>query len=343
MTVKLSGKERLLRALQGKEVDRTPVLCVNQTATYEQMEELQATWPESNYRAEKMAKLAFGAASILGFDAVRVPFCQTIEAEALGCVIKSGGEKDLPSVREHPYKVGEQPVLPEDFLQRGRIPELVKAIKLLKEYAGDEVFVIGGIIGPFSIAGSLVGVTEILKNSFRKPHLIEPYLEAGERAGTLLAGELIAAGVDALCIEDMMASLDMISPKIYREVVFPWEKKQIEQINKVPIIIHICGKLDAVIDDIASMGVDGISIETKVNAVEAAAKLKKYDRPVALIGGVDAVHTLFSGTPEKVAGEVVKAIEDGYTMIAPGCSIPPAAPVSSLKAMVAAAAGFKKN
>ena len=338
----MNSKERMFNSLQGKEVDRVPVLSVNQTATYEQMEALQVFWPEANYQGEKMAALAFGAASVLGFDAVRAPFCQTIEAEALGCVNKDGGAKGLPSTNVHPYKIGEPPVMPDDFLQRARVPELIKAIKLLKEQAGDDVFVIGGVIGPFSIAASLIGVTDLLKNSFRKPHLIQPYLGVGEKAGTLLALELIKAGADAICIEDMMASMDMISPKIYREVVAPWEKKQIEQINSVPVIIHICGKLDEIIDDIAVLGVDGISVEPKVNAPEAAAKLKKYGRPIALIGGVDAVTTLYAGNIDTVKAEVSTAIKNGYDMIAPGCSIPPATTTASLQAMVEEAAAAAK-
>ncbi|MEW6423227.1 MAG: MtaA/CmuA family methyltransferase [Bacillota bacterium] len=331
---KLSSRERMFKALRGEKTDRLPVLCVNQTATYEQMEKTGAYWPEANFRAQEMAMLAAGAYSVLGFDAVRVPFCQTIEAEALGCPIKDGGTKNVPSPADYPYKPDERPAMPEDYLQRGRIPELIQALKLLKEMVGNEALVIGGIIGPYSIAGSLIGVADLLRNSFRKPHLIEPFMAIGELAGRLLARELIKAGADAICIEDMMASLDMISPKIYREIVLPWQKKLLAELRDIPTIIHICGKLDDVIEDIAGLGVTAISVETKVNAPQAIEKLKKFDRPIPLIGGVDAPHTLFSGNVEKVRAEVSKAIADGYHMIAPGCSIPPATSVASLRAMV---------
>lgn len=330
----MQGRERMIKALRGEPVDRLPVLCVNQTATYEQMEQLDTYWPEANFNAGEMAKLASGAQSILGFDAVRVPFCQTIEAEALGCTLKDGGKTGLPSPKVHPYKAGEEPEFPEDFLKRGRIPQLIEAVKMLKEMMGDRALVIGGIIGPFSIAGSLIGVTDLLKHSFRKPQLVQPFLEAGEKAGRLLAGELVAAGADAICIEDMMASLDMISPKIYRDVVFPWERKLMESLRGIPTIMHICGKLDDVIEDVADLGVTAISVEDKVDAPAAIRKLARYDHFIALIGGVDAVHTLFSGNVDKVAEEVKKAMADGYHMIAPGCSIPPATPIANLRAMV---------
>lgn len=330
----MQAKERVLKTLKGETADRIPVLCVNQTATYEQMEQLDAYWPEANYKAELMARLASGAYTILGFDAVRVPFCQTIEAEALGCTIKDGGKLNLPSPLTHPYKIDDTPELPNDFLERGRIPELIKAVKILKETVGDNALVIGGIIGPYSIAGNLMGVTDILRNSFKKPQLLAPFFEVSQKAGLLLARELINAGADAICIEDMMASMDLISPKIYRDLVYPWQKKLVESLQDVPTIMHICGKLDAIIEDIANLGVTAISVEEKVDAPAAVKKLSDYDRFISLIGGINAPATLFSGSVDKVIEETRKAVADGYHIIAPGCSVPPATAISSLRAMV---------
>ncbi|MGE5544290.1 MAG: MtaA/CmuA family methyltransferase [Bacillota bacterium] len=328
------AKERVLKVLKGEAADRIPVLCVNQTATYEQMEQLDAYWPEANYKAEAMAKLASGAYTILGFDAVRVPFCQTMEAEALGCTIKDGGKLNLPSPQTHPYKIDDTPVLPDDFLERGRIPELIKAIGMLKEMVGDNALVIGGIIGPYSIAGSLMGVTDILRNSFKKPQKLGPFLEVSQTAGLLLARELISAGADAICIEDMMASMDLISPKIYRDLVYPWQKKLVDSLQDIPTIMHICGKLDAIIEDIANLGVTAISVEEKVDAPAAVKKLSSYDHFISLIGGINAPSTLYSGDIDRIAEETRKAVADGYHMIAPGCSIPPATTIASLRTMV---------
>ncbi len=54
------------------------------------MQKAKAFWPEGHEKGETMARLAMAAHTILGFDAVRVPFCQTFEAHALGCMIKPG-------------------------------------------------------------------------------------------------------------------------------------------------------------------------------------------------------------------------------------------------------------
>lgn len=333
----MNAKERMLAALAGQSTDRAPVFSANQTATYEQMDETGAAWPEAHQEAKAMAALAAGAVSVLGFDAVRVPYCQTIESEALGSTVKYAGREGVPRIDVHAYKLADEPSYPEDFLTRGRVPELIEAVRLLKERFGDEVLVMGNIVGPFSIVANLVGITEVLKASFKKPDSLEPFLEVAERAGTALGHALLEAGADALVIEDMMASIDVISPPIYEKIAQPWEKKQIEGLPEVPTIMHICGKVNSIAQMIAQTGATALSVEPSVDAPALKEALSTFGRPLPLIGGVDAVTTLFSGSPEDVRADVKKALSEGYDMIAPGCSVPPSASTANLKAMVEAA------
>ena len=84
-----------------------------------------------------MAKQAMAAHTVLGFDAVRVPFSQTFEAEALGCRLKPGGPNGIPGVNDPPpYKLEDTPEFPDDFLDRGKIQELLKAVRILKKELG---------------------------------------------------------------------------------------------------------------------------------------------------------------------------------------------------------------
>lgn len=336
MTMEMTSRERVFAALRGEPVDRLPVVCVNQHATYEQMDKLGAGWPEAHNNGEKMAALAAGGYSILGLDAVRVPFCQTFEAEALGAGVKDGGEKNLPSIDLHPYKIGDSIEIPEDFLERGRIPELLKAVKILKESLGDKVIIMGGIVGPFSIATSLLGITDMLMASFKKPETIHPYVDLSEKAGTILANALLEAGADVIVIEDMMASLDMISPKIFRELAVPYQKIQVSKING-PTIIHICGRLDALMLDIANTGVTAISVEHTVNVPAALEIFKEANLSVPIIGAIDPVKVLFQGTPEDVKKDVAESFNEGMSLISPGCAVPPATPTANIIAMVEAA------
>lgn len=331
----MTSRERFMAALTGKEVDRLPVVSICQHATYEQMDELNVYWPDAYHDGELMAALAGGGCTILGFDAVRLPFCQTHEAEALGAVLKEGGKKDLPSIRTHPYKVGDKVDFPDDFLSRGRIPKLLEGIRILKEQCGDKVIVMGGIIGPFSIAGQILEVTALLRVAYRKPDDLIQYIEAGEKAGALLGQAMIDAGADVIVIEDMMASLDMISPDIYRKLVQPYERSLVEAFS-VPTIIHICGKLDRIILDISKTGCAAISVEPVVNVPQALEQFAAAGIKTPLIGAVDPVNTLYQGDEERVMRETAENVAKGFGMISPGCAVPPATTTANLKAIVEA-------
>lgn len=336
-TETLSGREIFLSALKGDRVSRSPVFSADQTGTYELMEKVSAYWPEANTNAREMAALAAAAHTEIGFDAVRVPFCQTIEAEIFGSVLRQGGKENVPSISGHRYKFGEKPAFPEDFLKKGRIPQVLEAVRILKDTIGDRAAVVGGIIGPFSIAGNIIDVTDLLKAASKEPESVLPYLEVAEQAGTMFARALVDAGADVICIEDMLASLDLISPRIYRDVAWPWEKKQIQQLRDVPTILHICGKVDSVIVDLANTGVDALSLDIKVDIRAVKATLGRLGKKIPLIGGIDCIRTLLPKGPEDVEEEVLDALDDGYDIIAPCCSIPPATPTANLLAMVSAA------
>ncbi len=327
----MTGKERIFAVLNHQKPDRMPCFGANSTVTYEQMEKVQAFWPEGHEKAEAMAKQALAAYTMSGFDAVRVPFCQTFEAEALGCKIHPGGAKSIPGIGEPvPYKLDDTPVFPDDFLSRGRIPELLKAVKILKKEVGDEVAVVAGIIGPWTIAGSLLDTTVILKASFKQPDKIPPFLEVTEKAGTALAKALIDAGADIICNEDMTASPDLIIPKSYKELELKYQKRQFDAI-KAPKILHICGNVDAIVEWMGQTGADILSIEPDANPRLAR---EKCGPDMILMGGVDVKNTLFMQNEETVRAEAEKSIGLGIQMLAPGCAIAPGTPARNLLAMV---------
>ncbi len=329
------AKAIFMAAVQGEIKDRAAVGCVNQTATYAQMDATGARWPEANYDAEVMSKLALGAADILGWDAVRVPFCQTIEEEALGCSLKPGDDKNLPSIAEHAFnpKDTPNPTFPEDFMQRGRVQMLIKAVELTKKAVGDSRAIIGGVIGPFTIVSELIGIKACLRCVLKSQDALTPYLEVATKAATELANALVKAGADVICIEDMMASVDMISPTNYKTLALPWEQKMIKDID-APVILHICGKVDMIVEGMIDSGAAGLSFEPKTDIEAVKKAVAASGKKVGLIGGIDTIEDLFHGDADMVKNSTKKALADGYHIIAPGCSVPPATSTEKLKAMM---------
>jgi [methyl-Co(III) methanol-specific corrinoid protein]:coenzyme M methyltransferase len=299
--------------------------------TYEQMEKVKAFWPEGHEKAEPMAKQALAAYTMVGFDGVRVPFCQTFEAEALGCKVKSGGTEGIPGIAHPPiYTLDDTPVFPNDFLSRGRIPELLKAIAILKKEVGDEAVIVGGIIGPFTIAGSLIETVMLLRATFKAVDKIRPFLEVGQKAGAALAKAMIDAGADMISVEDMTASPDLIAPKTYRDLEVEYQARVFEAI-KVPKILHICGNVDNIVEYMGQTGAEILSLEPKADPVQAR---RKCGPRMILMGGVDTATTLFMKDAETVKAGAEESIEAGIQILAPGCAIAPGSPLENLLAMV---------
>ncbi len=330
----MTPMERVMAVLNHEKPDRMPCFGANSTVTYDQMEKVQAFWPEGHNKGETMAKQALAAYTVLGFDAVRVPFCQTFEAVALGCIRKPGNIQEIEGIPgiEHPppYKLDDVPEFPEDFLERGYIPELLKAVRLLRQDLGGKVPIIAGIIGPFTLAGSLIDTVPLLKASFKAPEKMRPFLDVGEKAGTALAQALVDAGADLISIEDMTASPELIAPKTYRDYELEYQRKQIGAIP-VPTILHICGNVDPIVEYMGQTGADILSLEPKASVQLAR---EKCGKDIVFMGGVDTATTLFMQDAETVRQACEEAIADGMQILAPGCAVAPGTPLENLLAMV---------
>ncbi len=331
----MNSKERVMAVINHQKPDRMPCVGANSMATYPQMEEVQAFWPEGHEDGEAMAKIALATHTLLGFDAVRVPYCQTFEARALGATIKPGklpgGLQGIPGI-DHPptYKLDDTPKFPDNFLSLGFIPELLKAVRLLKKELGDDVPVIGGIIGPFTLAGSLIDTVPLLKATFKAPDKIRPWLEIGEKAGTTLANALIDAGADIICCEDMTASPELIAPKTYKDLELEYQKKQFDAIS-VPTILHICGCVNPIVEWMTETGPNILSLDTKTDPKFVR---EKCGPDIVLLGGVDPATTLFMQGPDEIRKEAEQAIADGIQILAPGCAVGPSTPTENLVTMV---------
>ena len=80
----------------------------------------------------------------------------------------------------------------------------------------------------------------------------------------------------------------LLSPDIYRELLFPWHKRLVEAVHErgKPIILHSCGNLGEVMGDIIACRWDARhSFEDAIEPVWAAKE--KYGSEISLLGGFD--------------------------------------------------------
>jgi uroporphyrinogen decarboxylase len=102
----------------------------------------------------------------------------------------------------------------------------------------------------------------------------------------------------------------MISPQLLRKYLFPWQRKLSDVIHDhgIPMILHSCGKLDAVMDDLIHfVKIDAKhSFEDKIMPVTEAKK--RYGDRIAILGGVD-VDFLCRSKEEQIRAYVDKIID----------------------------------
>ncbi|WMW21704.1 methylcobamide:CoM methyltransferase MtbA [Methanolobus mangrovi] len=332
-------KERLARALTGQAVDRMPAVSVTQTGTVEQMEACGAFWPEANDDAEKMAALAEAGHTVVGFEAVRVPFDITAEAEFFGCEIKAGTQEQQPSVVGHVVKTVEDISKLEGYsLDHGRIGVVCDAIKILAAKYGDKLPIMGSMIGPFSLAQHING-DDWFMAIFTDEAFGLALMEFTTGFNIAYAKKMVENGADTMVIIDPTASAQLIGAEFYQKFVVPYHKRICDAMRELNVttVLHICGDTTQGLALMESSGVDGISVDQNVDVATAVSKVDK----AVIVGNLDPVNMLWNRTPEDIREESQKVLDAGIGLLAPGCGIVSKTPTENLQAMVKMAKNHK--
>ncbi|MDI3538939.1 MAG: [methyl-Co(III) methylamine-specific corrinoid protein]:coenzyme methyltransferase [Methanolobus sp.] len=337
--VTYTPKERLARALTGKDVDRMPAVSFTQTATVEQMEACGASWPEANEDAQKMATLAEAGHKQVGFEAVRVPFDITAEAEFFGCQIKPGTKEQQPSVVGHVVKdMSDIEKLREYDLNQGRVSVVCDAIRILADKYGKELPIMGSMLGPFSLAQHMNGddwFMAIMTDEAFGMALMDLTTEFN----IAYAKKMAENGADTMVIIDPTASAQLIGDEFYEKFVVPAHKKIADAMRELGVttVLHICGDTTSGLELMESSGVDAISVDQNVDVATAVGKVDK----AVIVGNLDPVNVLWNKDPELVKAASQKVLDAGVEVLAPGCGIVSKTPTKNLQAMVEMAKSHK--
>jgi len=340
----MTPRERVLAALKKEDVDRVPATSMTQTGTVEFMEKAGVFWPEAHKHVDQMVKLAKMPYEVVGLETARVPFCLTVEAQALGVPIKWGTEDRQPSVDKTPFNDPSE-IKYDDVLEKGRIPVVVEAVKQLKEDVGDHLPVVSGITGPVTLAGHLMGVERLIREVLTSPDSVDGFVAVATEVLKMYAEELIDAGADVVVPLDPVASPDTIIPEAFEKIALPYLQDLHKHIHSkgALAVLHICGNVKPILAQMAESGADGLSIEEKVSMKEAKKIVLggrgEHDlmaRKIALVGNVSSVDPLLLGDPEKVYETVFDVLDEGTDLCTPGCGIAPRTPTENLEALVQA-------
>ena len=256
----------------------------------------------------------------------------SVEAEAFGAPV-CYSEDDVPTVHGiliHDEEEAEALKIPE--VGAGRTGECVEGIRKACERIRNKP-VLAGIIGPYSLAGRLLDMSEIMLLCFDEPEMVEMILEKATAFLIQYAKAFKEAGANGICMAEPAAGL--LSPALMDEFSTPYVQKVREAVEDENFIFmyHNCGNISPLPDRIRALDMQAYSIE---NAVDVEKVLKVIPEDRIVIGNIDPAGTIRSGTPEKIRKETLELLNrcGKYPnfVISSGCDIPPAAPLENIQA-----------
>ena len=326
---------RLLRALAREPVDRPPVICTGGSMSAVPAAVVEASGfslPEAHLDPEAMAGLALAAARIGGFESVGVPLCVTVEAEALGATVDLGDAHTEARLVREPFASATEVRLPplQEALRSRRAVASVEAARLLRTTAGD-LPVFANLVGPVSLAASLVEPTAFLRELRTRPQEAQSVIDAATDFLIAWGTQLVEAGSDAVVIHEDTTTPSLVGPRIFATFIHPALKRIVEalQARGAKVLLHMCGTLGRTAQTLESLGIDGFIPDTSLPLNELALALPN----TALIGNV-GTFLLHKGTPEAIASLSLRLAQEGRVhVVSPACGMSSATPLANLLAM----------
>ena len=325
-------KERLLAVAHKQPVDKSPCICpggMMNMMFQEIMEKSNCLWPEAHVEPEKMAGLACALNEAGGFENYGVPFCMTVEAEAMGARVNLGNLLCEPHVVDSPLASSTQVGLLKPLnINSGRVKVVLEAIKLLQA-KNTGVPIIGNLTGPVSIAGTLVDMSVLLKEYLKSPAEAEKLMEFIVENLIVFGKAQIEAGADAICIAEPSGTGEILGPKRFKAFTVKYVNEVLNALTVPVKIVHICGALKSVYEIIPEFHCDVFSFDSIV-PVEV---IKRYIPDQVIMGNI-STHTLGTMPPEKVAGMVKAVMSKGVDIVAPACGLATTTPLINVQTMV---------
>ncbi len=330
----MKPKERFLAALNGKSVDRPCAASITSVVTFELMDLVGPHFPEANTEPEPMAELAASAHDLIGFDSVMPVFGIAQEATALGCTVDFSDPDNMPTPQSAPWadrdaKIRLPDGYPDSFLEDKYVSCALEAIRLLKAHFGDEVMILGKVMGPWTLSYHVYNVQEFLMDTIADPDRAKESLDTLSEVPVLFAKAQLEAGADAIVWADH-ATGDLIRNTMYRDFLL-WRHQELVPQVPSPVILHCCGRS---LDRIEYFRETPFAMYHFESANAPEKMVEGAEGKIRLAGNINNPQILMQKGPEEVRQEVQRAIDAGVDIIAPECAVPLQTPVRNLKTIV---------
>ena len=330
----ITPKQRLKRILSKEQIDRPCCICpggMMNMITADLMKEIDVYLPEAHRDARMMAQLAEAVYDKGCFENYGVPFCMTVEAEAMGAPVDFGSDIYEPHVMKYVIESVEdyKKLTPLDPTT-GRAKIVLDAIKILKEETKD-VPIVGNITGPVSTASSMMEPVVFYKQLRKKNKESHEYMEFICEQLKRFGLEQIKAGADVITISDPSGTGEILGPKLFEEFAVKYINELVDAFEAcgVKTIVHICGHMNSVYREVNKIRSDALSFDSVVSMKQARENLG--DR--VLMGNVSTYALEFAGE-DKIETLTKHCVKSGSDIISPACGLGMKSPLHNVQAIL---------
>jgi uroporphyrinogen decarboxylase len=267
----------------------------------------------------------------------------TLEAEAFGCQIEFQ-ENDMPHI------LGRLLTCAEDIenlkvpnLYAGRIQEYLKANKLTVELGIDKP-VLAGVIGPFSLAGRLYDVSEIMMACYIEPDSIMLLLDKCTEFIIKYCRELKRIGCSGVVVAEPAAGL--LANEDCQVFSSLYVKRLVDELQDetFTIILHNCGNRGHCTGAMLYTGANAYHFGNAIDMVET---LKYCPKDKLIMGNVDPVGVMKMLSPNEIKAYVSDLLKrtTGFNnfVLSTGCDLPPHVPAENIRAFFEALEQYNQN
>ena len=287
-----------------------------------------------------LARCQIQALKKYDYDAVFALMDTSVETEAAGSVLTYRADQ-YPDVRTYALSNAADlsGLSAPDPHRAGRMPELLQAARILRREVGDDVFVVGCVSGPMTLATQLLGIEAALYLAIDEPEQFSRLLDFATEIVIQFGIAQIEAGAHLPIVFNPSASPAVIPYQFFREMELPRLRKvfaTFKQAGAVANWLHIAGPAEPILSLYPQAEVDIANIDYEVDPLDAQRALPD----VCLDGNIKSF-AFVEATPDMIAEESsglmnLFANRGGFIMSS-GCEIPPESRPENIAAMVAAA------
>ena len=330
----MTSRERVLAHLEGRPVDRLPLMPITMMFACAQIGARYRDYC-TDYRVLVEAQVR--TAEAFGFDYVNTMSDPACEAADCGAVVEYFDHQPVALVEDQSLLADKTTLASlkiPDPLGGGRMHNRLKALALHKERVGKDKIVEGWIEGPIAEGADLRGINTLMMDFFDDPAFVGDLFAFVIELELRFAREQLNVGADVIGIGDAAASL--VGPEIYNEFVWPYEKQLVEGVHAMggKVRLHICGNTRRLLEGMGKLGCEIVDLDSLAPLSEAREAMGPN---MVLLGNLNPVTVLRNGDPAGVTAAIAECHRQAGTrfIVGAGCEVPRDTHPENLRALCA--------